>query len=44
MLMIRKMGPISSILRMLPGAGQMKDVPAQVDDKQPTGCRPSSAA
>ncbi len=34
MLMIRKMGPIGNILGMLPGAGQMKDVLAQVDDKQ----------
>ena len=32
--MIRKMGPIGNILGMLPGAGQMKDVLAQVDDKQ----------
>ena len=34
MLMIRKMGPIGNILGMLPGAGQMKDVLSQVDDKQ----------
>ncbi|MCH5645546.1 signal recognition particle protein [Gordonia sp. ABSL49_1] len=34
MLMIRKMGPIGNILGMLPGAGQMKDALAQVDDKQ----------
>ncbi|NMN99717.1 signal recognition particle protein [Gordonia sp. TBRC 11910] len=34
MLMIRKMGPIGNILGMLPGAGQMKDAIAAVDDKQ----------
>src|SRR5687767_1309757 len=34
MLAIRKMGPIGNILGMLPGAGQMKDALAQVDDKQ----------
>ena len=34
MLMIRKMGPIGNLLGMLPGAGQMKDALAQVDDKQ----------
>lgn len=34
MLAIRKMGPIANILGMLPGAGQMKDALAQVDDKQ----------
>lgn len=34
MLMIRKMGPIGNLLGMLPGAGQMKDVLSQVDDKQ----------
>ncbi|MCP2316969.1 signal recognition particle subunit FFH/SRP54 (srp54) [Nocardia amikacinitolerans] len=34
MLAIRKMGPIGNLLGMLPGAGQMKDVLAQVDDKQ----------
>ncbi|NDK91715.1 signal recognition particle protein [Gordonia desulfuricans] len=34
MLMIRRMGPIGNILGMLPGAGQMKDALAQVDDKQ----------
>jgi signal recognition particle subunit SRP54 len=28
------MGPIGNILGMLPGAGQMKDALAQVDDKQ----------
>jgi signal recognition particle subunit SRP54 len=31
---IRKMGPIGNLLGMLPGAGQMKDALAQVDDKQ----------
>jgi signal recognition particle subunit SRP54 len=34
MLAIRKMGPIGNILGMLPGAGQMKDQLAQVDDRQ----------
>jgi signal recognition particle subunit SRP54 len=34
MLMIRKMGPIGNLLGMLPGAGQMKDALATVDDKQ----------
>jgi signal recognition particle subunit SRP54 len=34
MLAIRKMGPIGNLLGMLPGAGQMKDALAQVDDKQ----------
>ncbi len=34
MLAIRKMGPIGNLLGMLPGAGQMKDVLAAVDDKQ----------
>ncbi|MGB6246202.1 signal recognition particle protein [Gordonia sp. (in: high G+C Gram-positive bacteria)] len=34
MLMIRKMGPIGNLLGMLPGAGDMKDALAQVDDKQ----------
>ncbi|WP_054814303.1 signal recognition particle protein [Nocardia arizonensis] len=34
MLAIRKLGPIGNLLGMLPGAGQMKDVLAQVDDKQ----------
>ncbi|WP_459547263.1 signal recognition particle protein [Nocardia sp. X0981] len=34
MLAIRKMGPIGNLLGMLPGAGQMKDVLAQVDDRQ----------
>ena len=32
MLTIRKMGPIGSLLGMLPGMGQMKDALAQVDD------------
>jgi len=32
MLMIRKMGPIGNLLGMLPGAGQMKDALAAVDD------------
>ena len=34
MMMIRKMGPIGNLLGMLPGAGQMKDALAAVDDKQ----------
>jgi signal recognition particle subunit SRP54 len=34
MLAVRKMGPIGNILGMLPGAGQMKDALAQVDDTQ----------
>ena len=34
MLMIRKMGPIGNLLGMLPGAGQMKEALAAVDDKQ----------
>ncbi|GAC58969.1 signal recognition particle protein [Gordonia hirsuta DSM 44140 = NBRC 16056] len=34
MLMIRKMGPIGNLLGMLPGAGDMKDALAQVDDSQ----------
>ncbi|GAA4400803.1 signal recognition particle protein [Tsukamurella soli] len=34
MLMIRRMGPIGNLLGMLPGAGQMKDALAQVDDSQ----------
>jgi signal recognition particle subunit SRP54 len=34
MLTIRKMGPIGNLLGMLPGAGQMKDALAAVDDKQ----------
>ena len=33
MLVIRKMGPIGNLLGMLPGAGQMKDALAAVDDK-----------
>ena len=33
MLAIRKMGPIGNLLGMLPGAGQMKDALAAVDDK-----------
>jgi signal recognition particle subunit SRP54 len=34
MMAIRKMGPIGNLLGMLPGAGQMKDALASVDDKQ----------
>ena len=34
MLAIRKMGPIGNLLGMLPGAGQMKDAQAAVDDSQ----------
>ena len=34
MLAIRKMGPIGNLLGMLPGAGQMKDAIAAVDDRQ----------
>ena len=34
MLAVRKMGPIGNLLGMLPGAGQMKDQLAGVDDKQ----------
>ncbi|MCH9640521.1 MAG: signal recognition particle protein [Actinomycetia bacterium] len=34
MLSIRKMGPIGNLLGMLPGAGQMKDALAAVDDSQ----------
>lgn len=34
MLAIRKMGPIGNLLGMLPGAGQMKDALAAVDDNQ----------
>ncbi|RMI35569.1 signal recognition particle protein [Nocardia stercoris] len=34
MLAIRKLGPIGNLLGMLPGAGQMKDVISQIDDKQ----------
>ncbi len=33
MLAIRKMGPIGNLLGMLPGAGQMKDALAAVDDR-----------
>ncbi len=33
MMAIRKMGPIGNLLGMLPGAGQMKEALAQVDDK-----------
>ena len=33
MLAVRKMGPIGNLLGMLPGAGQMKDQLANVDDK-----------
>jgi signal recognition particle subunit SRP54 len=34
MLAVRKMGPIGNLLGMLPGAGQMKDALAAVDDQQ----------
>src|SRR5207244_12578252 len=34
MLAVRKMGPIANLLGMLPGAGQMKDALAAVDDSQ----------
>ncbi len=34
MLAIRQMGPIGNLLGMLPGAGQMKDALAAVDDRQ----------
>ncbi|MGO1050079.1 signal recognition particle protein [Crossiella sp. CA198] len=34
MMAVRKMGPIANLLGMLPGAGQMKDAIAQVDEKQ----------
>jgi signal recognition particle subunit SRP54 len=34
MLAVRKMGPIGNLLGMLPGAGQMKEQLAEVDDKQ----------
>ncbi|WP_072687722.1 signal recognition particle protein [Rhodococcus marinonascens] len=34
MMAVRKMGPIGNILGMLPGAGQMKDALANVDEKQ----------
>jgi signal recognition particle subunit SRP54 len=33
MMMIRKMGPLQGILGMLPGAGQIKDALAYVDDR-----------
>jgi signal recognition particle subunit SRP54 len=33
MLAVRRMGPIANLLGMLPGAGQMKDALAQVDEK-----------
>ncbi|MEZ0366690.1 signal recognition particle protein [Mycobacterium sp. pUA109] len=33
MLAIRKMGPIGNLLGMLPGAGQMKEALAEVDDR-----------
>jgi len=33
MLAVRKMGPIGNLLGMLPGAGQMKDALAEIDDK-----------
>ncbi|MGW5052179.1 signal recognition particle protein [Actinokineospora sp. NPDC004072] len=33
MLAVRKMGPIANLLGMLPGANQMKDALAQVDEK-----------
>jgi signal recognition particle subunit SRP54 len=34
MLAVRRMGPISNLLGLLPGAGQMKDQLAEVDDRQ----------
>ena len=34
MLAVRKMGPLANLLGMLPGAGQMKDALAQVDERQ----------
>ncbi|GFG76544.1 signal recognition particle protein [Mycobacterium botniense] len=34
MVAIRKMGPIGNLLGMLPGAGQMKEALAAIDDKQ----------
>ncbi len=34
MLAIRKMGPIGNLLGMLPGAGQMKEALAEIDDRQ----------
>jgi signal recognition particle subunit SRP54 len=33
MLSVQKMGPIANVLGMLPGAGQMKEQLAQIDDK-----------
>jgi signal recognition particle subunit SRP54 len=33
MLSVKKMGPIANVLGMLPGAGQMKEQLAQIDDK-----------
>jgi signal recognition particle subunit SRP54 len=33
MLAVRRMGPLANLLGMLPGAGQMKDALAQVDEK-----------
>ena len=30
---IKRMGPIGNLLGMLPGAGQMKDMISQIDDK-----------
>ncbi|SHG08491.1 signal recognition particle protein [Streptoalloteichus hindustanus] len=33
MLAVRRMGPIANLLGMLPGAGQMKDALAQVDER-----------
>jgi signal recognition particle subunit SRP54 len=33
MLMVRRMGPIASVLGMLPGLGQMKEQISQVDDR-----------
>ena len=33
MMMLRKMGPIGGLLGMLPGAGQMKEALAKVDDR-----------
>ncbi|WP_025273742.1 signal recognition particle protein [Haloglycomyces albus] len=31
---LRKMGPIANVIKMMPGAGQMKDQLEQIDDKQ----------
>ena len=44
MLMIRKMGPIGNLLGMLPGAGEMKEALAAVDDSHLDRCRRSFAA